>query len=179
MWKTLLVLSAVLLTAFDTPRVDTEPEITIVGNHSVAQADLVEAAVASFTGAGLSLPATSVHFHASSELCGGHLGRFVARAREPHVVRVCSDLPFVVTHELAHSWIHDNVDEATRAAYLEFRGLATWNDRREPWMERGMEDAAFMLQQILMVMPPDATSELWKSRYRAFLVLVGGRDQVA
>ncbi len=48
----------------------------------------------------------------------------------------------LLLHELAHPWLHESVDEPTRAAFLEAVGLDNWSDPGDRWLERGVERAA-------------------------------------
>lgn len=69
------------------------------------------------------------------ELCSGDAGceRPVLQAR------------IGALHELAHAWILDRTDDATRNEFLEATGLETWNDTSVPWQLRGSEYAAEVL----------------------------------
>ncbi len=60
----------------------------------------------------------------------------------------------------------------TRSNYLELRGLDAWNDPSMPWMQRGTEDAAFVMQQVLQNRPEQLTAT-WQERIAAFELLVG------
>ena len=63
-------------------------------------------------------------------------------------------------HELAHPWLDEHTDEATRAAFLELVGLARWADYEDPWEERGEERAADALAFGLMDEPVELAPEL-------------------
>lgn len=95
----------------------------------------------------LQLPAITIAFHDSEQPCHGHVGYF---RPNPHRIDICSDLPFVLIHELAHAWIHDNVNSATRIAFVQRNGLHSWNDPNHEWGQRGVEVAAFTMQQVVM-----------------------------
>lgn len=167
----LVLLVALAATNHDLP--DPPAKIQVVGSATQAQSDRLDEALAAFEQAGLDLPETTVRFHPGDDPCGGNLGRFAPRSRGPHEVRVCSDLAFVVAHELAHAWVHENVDDEAKAAYLALRGLAVWNDRNVPWNERGTEDAAFVIQQVLTIDPVTPDTREWRDRYVAFEALIG------
>ncbi len=47
-------------------------------------------------------------------------------------------------HELAHLWMREYLDDATRAAFTERVGLSSWRDG-VPWEERGVERAAYTI----------------------------------
>lgn len=102
-------------------------------------AELGEWALRRFDNAGLEVPAIEIHLHAAGDSCGGHRGFF-----NPDLMRidVCVPELRVILHEIAHAWAHDNVDAEARAAYVEYRGLESWNDPDTSWLERGSEDAA-------------------------------------
>ena len=66
-------------------------------------------------------------------------------------------------HELAHPWLDEYVDEATRATFLEFVGLPRWADQDDPWQERGVERAADMLAFGLMDEPVEIDPEFTRN----------------
>lgn len=109
--------------------------------------------------------------------CNGHDGLFQSRYT-PWRVTVCRELPYVLTHELAHAWEAANLDDADRNRYLELRGLTTWRDHDVSRGDRGIEDAAFMLQQNLMAGRVDVESDRWIERARAFEALTGRTSPV-
>jgi hypothetical protein len=53
-------------------------------------------------------------------------------------------------HEMAHVWLTENLDEETRQAFLELRGLEQWTHRDLDWVERGVEHAAEIIAWGLM-----------------------------
>lgn len=130
----------------------------------------VDEAVRRFERAGLSLPDVAVEF--SDDGCLGNLGLF-DRNTTPWRVHVCSDLEFVLTHELAHAWAAANLTDDDREAWVELRGLPAWNDPDLHWRERGTEDAAFVLQQVLMTERPRPMSPVWQERSAAYEQLTG------
>jgi hypothetical protein len=48
----------------------------------------------------------------------------------------------VTLHEMAHLWADRNMDTEDEQAFLQLRGLDTWNDWHVPWSERGSEQVA-------------------------------------
>lgn len=96
---------------------------------------------------GLQVPAVTIEFHASENGCAGNLGYF-----RPYQNRIdiCTDLRFVLVHELAHSWVHHNLDEAAKQKFVKRNQLRSWNDKQDDWDERGTELAAFTIQQVAM-----------------------------
>lgn len=132
----------------------------------------VREAIGRFEDAGLRLPVVLIEFSDDDDACDGHLGLF-DRSSQPWAVHVCSDLEFVLTHELGHAWVATHLDDADREAYVAFRGLAGWNDRDLDWMERGTEDAAYVLQQVLMTEHPRLDTARWQERSAAYQQLTG------
>ncbi len=64
-----------------------------------------------------------------------------------------------------------------RARFMELRGYTVWSDHEVPWNQRGVEDAAFVIQQGLggLPLPPVLSDEL-VSRLDAFQLLTGFPD---
>ena len=154
---------------------DGEPAVIVKGASSEQRTRLNDA-MARFGTAELRLPDLEIVFSDDESACEGHLGGFRRVEDAPHV-SVCSDLEFVVLHELAHVWVDANVDEAARDRYLRWRGLDTWSDRAVPRGERGVEDAAFIVQQNLRdVAPSVLASATWTERMAAFEFLTGTRS---
>lgn len=148
-----------------TPRLSLSPDD---GAHRAR----LDRAIERFTWAGLRLPDLDVAF--SDDGCQGHLGIFDRNPR-PWRVEICSELEFVLTHELAHAWAAANLDESDRVAYTEYRGLAAWHDPDVHWRERGIEDAAFMMQQVLMTTHVRPDWSAWVERVGAYEQLTGER----
>jgi hypothetical protein len=152
------------------PSVSLTPSVDVRGADDAQRAALDEA-VGRFRSAGLELPDVEVVFSDTDVACGGHYGLF-ERHFDPWRIRVCSDLPFVISHELAHAWEAANLDDGDRARYLEARGLTSWSDPRVPWDERGSEDAAFIIQQNLMLIAQQAPSPTRTERIHAYELLM-------
>lgn len=144
----------------------------VVHDASVEEQAWVDTALVRFAEASLPLPDLDVVFADDATECGGHDGLFVA-GRTPWQVLVCSDLAFIVTHEFAHAWEAANLDDDDRTRYVERRGLSTWNSDDAEWLERGVEDMAFMLQQNLMAGAVSATSDRWVERTDAYAMATG------
>jgi hypothetical protein len=151
------------------PPVATVPAVTVRGGDAGRRGELGEA-LARFRSAGLRLPDVEIVISDSEAACNGHLGLF-ERQYQPWRIRICSELPFVMTHELAHAWEAANLDEGDRIHYLEARGLESWSDPADPWAERGQEDAAFIIQQILMMPHAATSSPAWGERIAAYELL--------
>lgn len=146
------------------------PRLTLEGASPAQQARVV-AAVTRFEELGLTLPDVALTFADEAADCRGKHGWF--QPGEPARITVCSDLAYVVTHELAHAWLEVNLDADDRAAYLDARGLAAWNDGDLEWHHRGIEDAAFVVQQNLMITRHVTLNELWLGRAAAYELLTG------
>ncbi|NNF56212.1 MAG: hypothetical protein HKN03_17435 [Acidimicrobiales bacterium] len=114
---------------------------------SDSEAQQVDEAMRLFQRRGLQPPAVTIEFHDHTEACQGHPGYFRPRLDR---IDICSDLPFVLVHELAHVWIEEHVSVATRRAFATRNDLPTWNDHDYDWKERGVELAAFTIQQVVM-----------------------------
>lgn len=149
--------------------VSSAPAVLSVDLDEDEQARLDEA-LALFRHNGLALPDLEVRFFDDKDGCKGHFGLFQQRY-SPWRISICSDLPFVLTHELAHAWEAANLDDEDRRRYLELRALTSWNDRDVPWRDRGSEDAAFVIQQNLTATRRPPSSEEWQSRVERYELL--------
>jgi hypothetical protein len=128
---------------------------------------VIREAVDRFTAAGLDLPSLQIVFSDDERACNGHLGLFES-SQQPWRVTICSDLAFVPFHELAHAWIRSNIDQPTRERYLQIRNKPGWNSPDLDWNERGVEDAAFVIQQNLTTNRTGELDDEWKSRATAY-----------
>lgn len=117
------------------------PNVVVTGADEDDQRRLGEA-LRHFHDHGLDLPDLDVRFYDDDHECQGHYGLFQT-SFTPWRVLICTDLDFVPTHELAHAWEAANLDDTDRDRYIEERGLSSWNDQNVPWVERGVEDAAY------------------------------------
>lgn len=145
------------------------PTITVVPDDA-AHRERVRRAVGRYESAGLRLP--DLHIEFSDDGCYGHFGVF-ERSSSPWQVSVCSDLEFVLTHELGHAWVAATLDRADRDAYVEFRDLPAWSSPDLHWRERGTEDAAFVLQRVLMTEHPRHDLPAWQELSSAYEQLTG------
>lgn len=146
------------------------PELT-VRNATPEQYRRLLEAIHHFQTAGLLLPDLVVHFSDNIFACGGHHGLFRSELN-PWQIKICSELDFVYEHELAHAWERANLTEETRRQFMEMRGYTTWAAKSAPWNERGVEGAAFVLQQGLSGLPlPPYLSREHQSRLEAFELL--------
>lgn len=154
-----------------TSPIEPESAVMIVG-ASAADNMLVADALAAFSAAGLEVPALEIRFAATEADCRGHLGLFEQRAIRSRI-HICEAKDFVVTHEIAHVWAAVNLDREQREHYMRVRGLDNWNDWDAPWRERGIEDAAFVMQQNLTMDRVPLSSATWVGRIEAFEILTG------
>lgn len=149
-----------------TPSVSLHPSMVVRG-ASVDEQRRLDEALARYAEAGLELPDLEVVFADDPDVCSGHDGLF-RTSTSPWQVLVCSDMEFVVTHELAHAWDAANLDDIDREWYTDRRGLTTWDSSDADWVDRGVEDLAFMIQQNLMAGAVDVDSERWVERANAY-----------
>ncbi|MFQ5966446.1 MAG: hypothetical protein ACE5MI_02410 [Acidimicrobiia bacterium] len=146
--------------------------IAVIGG-SAEQRQQVAQAVEAFERAGLKLPNLQISFALNPAECLEHMGLFETD-HYPWRITFCSDAAFVYLHELAHAWELANLTDRERAAFMALRGHQTWADPDVPWEDRGVEGAAFIIQQGLMDMPlPPNLSEEQASRLAAFELLTG------
>lgn len=173
MRTSLLIIGGLLTSIIGLASVSSSPaEATITVQPATAEYfEVVARATRAFDAAGLELPTVEVVFSDDERDCYGHYGLFQA-ARDLWRIKICSELAFVPVHELAHAWIEANVDEPTREAYIELRSKPTWNSIQYDWNERGVEDAAFVIQQNLMTRPRCDLTDEWERRATAFEFLV-------
>lgn len=152
-------------------RVRPTPRLRLV-DATLADAGAVARAIDRFHRNGLLLPDLEIRFLDDRAACRGHYGLFQPRD-EMWRILICSDVDFVITHELAHAWMRSHLDGFARQRYLLARRLPTWNDPDTPWMERGIEDAAFVIQQNLMASNPPVHTERWQRHMAAYELLTG------
>lgn len=146
--------------------------IVVVHGASAEEAERVDVALARFRKNGLKLPDIDIVFVPDDDACNGNLGLFQA-LNKPWTLTVCSDFEFVVTHELAHAWVEAHLDEQAQTIYTTARGLESWNDRGSEWADKGIEDAAFIIQQNLMQTISPRMSRTWRERMTAYELLTG------
>jgi hypothetical protein len=153
------------------PSVSLTPTVTAVSANA-DDLDRIDDALARFRYAGLELPDLTITFHDEEASCDGHDGLF-RESSGGWAIDVCSDLDFVIPHELAHAWAAANLDEDDRARYLKARGLTVWTGGDVPWEQRGTEDAAFIVQQNLRGINIAPSSATWTERMQAYAILTG------
>jgi hypothetical protein len=151
----------------------TEADLTIDGG-TVTDRARMRLAILRFRDAGLELPSLQIIFRASvDEECHGALGYF-SPSKDVWRISICSEIESVYEHELAHAWERANLTDDQRRQYTAFRRLPTWSDKDYAWNERGVEDAAFVIQQGLAGLPlPPALGVEATSRLEGFEMLTG------
>ena len=120
----------------------------------------IEADMSAFVRAGLGAPVVDVHVwdRDRTEQCRGYAGLF-APTGDRLRVDLCVDFHDtdlganlrhkLVLHELAHAWVHANVDDPTRKAFMNLRGAEAWNDPEISHYARGTELAANVVMNLL------------------------------
>lgn len=119
----------------------------IYGADDAMEREILDA-IDRFALAGLVLPKLRIYVHESHGPCKGHLGLF-AKGGDEQRIDLCERYPDVITHELAHAWEHDHLDDDTRKAFLEWTGLTAWNDKDVPHPARGVERMAYLVSWAL------------------------------
>lgn len=153
------------------PVVSLSPVMRIF-NGSPHQHQRLGEAVVRFVALGLPLPDLQVHFAPDTNPCHGYMGMFEPQ-RAPWRITICSEAGFVYEHELAHAWELANLEDQTRVEFMELRGYSAWSGS-VPWNQRGVEGAAFVIQQGLSGLPlPPALGTEARSGLEAFELLTG------
>ena len=146
-----------------------DPAVRVTGANP-SQRHRLDEALGAFRSAGLALPDLQIDFHSDDTACDGHYGLYHDDLVPPRV-SICSELEFVVAHELAHAWEAANLTEDDRRQYLQARALTSWNDPVDPWADRGIEDAAFVVQQNLSGRDIRPDRGPWPQRISAYEML--------
>lgn len=146
------------------------PQVTVVGGTS-EQRNRMNEATQRFISSGLHLPPLTVELGSGPAECNGHHGVFRSRTM---TISICSTVESVYEHELAHAWERTNLTDGLRTAFMALRGYDVWSDPEVPWNERGVEGAAFVIQQGMATLPlPPALGDEFTSRMQAFELLTG------
>ncbi len=120
-----------------------------VHDDSPQLVNLAEWARDRYLDAGMTLPSVDVYFHENRDRCDGNQGRAITQEDGYHL-DVCSTEATTLTrklvlHELAHTWVEDNLTETQRQAFMDLRNVTVWNDHGAQWWHRGTEHAAEIL----------------------------------
>lgn len=136
-----LVVCVVGVAAGDGWVLRTVPEVT----GTPGQAQMTAEVVATFASAGLGDPGVvAVRFDTTDPWCATRYAT-VAHAADGSTVAICAGVEpvrHVLLHEFAHAWSFHHLDAATRAAFLDQRGLTTWAGEDVPAHRSGSEHAA-------------------------------------
>lgn len=145
----------------------------VISGATAAEERTVDWAMRRFRVGGLEgLPPLEVVLHGSRTACDGYLGLFfegridlcTEGLQEPYATKFA-------LHEMAHAWIEANLPDEQLVRFLRIRGIATWNDQRLPWKERGAEQAAEIITwglgegEIAPVLPTPVDAETLASLY--------------
>lgn len=169
---TVVVVLITLIVSTPLAIADGPDAVTVSTPITPDQQDWLDSSVQLFADNGLALPNLEVFFFDDRSGCGGHEGTY-RPGTEPAQIRICSEKPFVLPHELAHVWEDSQVSDETRALYMIERELETWNDHGYEWNKRGVEDAAFVVQQNLTMTKVRTSSRTWQERISAYELLTG------
>lgn len=92
------------------------------------------------------LPALEIHVHTAAEPCRGGLG-YHLRGRIDLCTKDSSEAyaKKFALHEMTHAWVERYLDRRLLDRFMDERGVASWNDQKAPWKERGIEQAAEVL----------------------------------
>lgn len=132
------------------------PSVTVVGTSDSFESEALDWAIGRYEAVGIGLPEFIIEF-AGHDDCGGNTAVAIRGRSLPRIV-ICAKMtaaPEVVLkrtllHEIAHIWAEDALDEATRVAFLELRGLESWSSIEVSWQDRGSEQAAEIMTWALM-----------------------------
>jgi hypothetical protein len=150
----------------------------VISGATAAEERTVDWAMRRFRVGGLEgLPPLEVVLHGSRTACDGYLGLFFAGR-----IDLCtgglleSYARKFALHEMAHAWIEANLPDEQLVRFLRIRGIATWNDQRLPWRERGAEIITWGLGEgeIAPLLPTPVDAETLASLY----VLLTGRAPI-
>ncbi len=178
----LIVCLALAALAFGSRTPVTAARPMVISGATGAEERTVDWAMRRFRVGGLEgLPPLEVVLHGSRTACDGYLGLFFAGR-----IDLCTEgllEPYArkfALHEMAHAWIEANLPDEQLVRFLRIRGIATWNDQRLPWKERGAEQAAEIITwglgegEIAPLLPTPVNAETLASLY----VLLTGRTPI-
>lgn len=127
------------------PEIETETDEIIDGVRIVAdtddQVEFVTKALDKFANAGYPIDNTEVRF--DEDACDGSVG-YHAITDGHHLVVICLEAEWTLLHELGHVWSDLYLDEVGETAWVELRGLDSWDDDggKVEWGHRGTEHLA-------------------------------------
>jgi len=130
---------------------------------SPAQQATLEEALEAFEGAGLALPPLVIEFapEGDTTLCDGNAGLFTHGSEgRADIVAICSKIPIILLHELAHAHVHESVDAEGIDAFLDHLGLTEWSDQTAKWSDRANERAANVIAYTLTLTAPTRVDKI-------------------
>jgi hypothetical protein len=146
---------------------------------TAAEERAVDWALHRYREAGLThLPPLEVFLHRNHDACSGGIGVYYSGRID--LCTKASSEPYerkFALHEIAHAWAETNVSARTRERFMDVRGIASWNDRADPWKERGTEQSAEIITwglgegEIAPLLPTPVDAETLASLYE---LLTGG-----
>jgi hypothetical protein len=140
---------------------------------TAVDARAVDWALGRYREAGLThMPPLVVYLHRDHDACNSGIGLYNSGRIE--LCTKASSEPYqrkFALHEMAHAWAEANVDARTLERFLDVRGIASWNDRADPWKERGIEQSAEIIAwglgegEIAPLLPTSVDAETLSSLY--------------
>ena len=124
-----------------------ETPISIIA-ETTEQEDTVRWALGRFEAAGLQLPTLTIYMHENRADCGGNNGSMGDLPNGEYVIHSCG-VDFTLLHELTHAWDMHQLDDETRAKFLELAKADVWRNP-DSWHLSGAEHAANVVAWGLM-----------------------------
>lgn len=88
-------------------------------------------------------------------------------------INICVTRRHTILHELGHAWEAQAVTDETQEAFMQYRGLTSWNDPDVDWDERGIEQAAVTLAMVLKWQSGSIDNPEFVKRLCSYEVLTG------
>jgi hypothetical protein len=140
---------------------------------TAAEARAVDWALGRYREAGLThMQPLEVFLHRDHDACNSGIGLYDSGRID--LCTMASSEPYqrkFALHEMAHAWAEANVDVRTLERFMDVRGIASWNDRADPWKERGTEQSAEIIAwglgegEIAPLLPTSVDAETLSSLY--------------
>lgn len=121
-------------------------EIIVTGDDT--QRQRVETATAVFATLGMPLPNLEIRFWNTTANCDDYEGLFRPSSL-PWTIEICSDLAYIVPHELGHAWERANLTDTDRQTYMETQGFDVWQDPSIDPRLQAIENIALVIQQVI------------------------------
>ncbi|NNC91335.1 MAG: hypothetical protein HKN80_02460, partial [Acidimicrobiia bacterium] len=87
--------------------------------------------------------------HSDSDGCGGYKGLYSSGENTPRLDLCTSGRTPIaerlILHELGHAWVHHNLTDSQRQAFVTLQDLPAWTGATLDWGDRGSEQAAEIL----------------------------------